>query len=89
MLLFVSALGGRKASADNIQQPLLQGDTSSHVSVDQQRGYSSDHFTAGGRGKSFTEIVENIANKLSISIQAEEFQEGNDEMTPLRSMSVA
>eukprot|EP01040_Poterioochromonas_malhamensis_P015709 gene15709-17636_t len=75
MLLFVSALGGRKASADNIQQPLLQGDTSSHVSVDQQRGYSSDHFTAGGRGKSFTEIVENIANKLSISIQAEEFQE--------------
>lgn len=89
MLLFVSALGGAKKSysTENMQQPLLVGDTSSHVSVD--RSYSSDRFNSTGRGKSFTEVVENIANKLSVSLNAEEFQEGNDELTPLRSMSVA
>lgn len=104
MLLFVSALKGkqsatslsRSGSKQSYSQPLLrEGDTSSHASIDHQdfspMAYNSGdpHFATSGRGKSFTEIVENIANHLSLSAQAEEFQDGNDEMTPLRTMSVA
>lgn len=53
--------------------------------------HDSDHYSnsTATRGKSFSEIVENITNRLSISIRAEEFNEGNDEMAPLRTMSVA
>ena len=86
-----SKQGGRGGEA-GFAQPLLRGeggDTSSHASLDQQDYSPMRYDPMSGRGKSFTEIVENIANRLSISVHAEEFQDGNDEMTPLRTMSVA
>ena len=80
-------------------QPLLKEDAhgSAHGgSIDQNdfvamdyRSQSSDHYDGTSRGKSFTEIVDNITNKLSISMRAEEFDEGNDELQPLRTQSVA
>jgi hypothetical protein len=73
-----------------VRSPMMSGDRDDFVPINyHDRSASSSHYTGQSRGKSFTEIVENITQRLSISIRAEEFDQGNDEIAPLRTMSVA